>query len=341
MKKPVSWRMRELAPEDIPAVGELFHQVMGFARPASHNHWKFVENPAGPPLGMLAVDGERIVGQFALWPVQLELGGEVVLGAQSLDTMTHPDYQGQGIFTKLANACMEPAAARGVEALYGFPNENSYPAYVKKLHWDHTGDIPIWVRLLRPSLHPKIPRGLRLAADIGVSLLPRGRSHGFEIRFEAPDDAAMESLIEKSAHRGGCSIHRSLAWMKWRFHPASAMQYEWITVLHRGEVVAAAAWGIDMVGGRGDGKLAELLGVDPDGLEAALKTVIGRAKQRGCPVMTTVTNIQRLSRPLKRAGFLQARRAPLIVRKLTARSLGEDIHDHATWNLMGADLDTY
>ena len=44
-----------------------------------------------------------------------------------MDTMTHPDYQGQGVFTKLAKACYDITAIDGYRVLYGFPNPYSYP----------------------------------------------------------------------------------------------------------------------------------------------------------------------------------------------------------------------
>ncbi len=44
-----------------------------------------------------------------------------MLGVQGVNSMSHPDYQ--GMFVALFKACMELAAAKGVEAGYGFPSE--------------------------------------------------------------------------------------------------------------------------------------------------------------------------------------------------------------------------
>ena len=337
-----TWAIRELVETDLPRIGELFEQVMGFRRPEGHNQWKFVDNPAGRPLGMVAGVGDRIVGQYALWPTYLRLGADVVLGAQSLDTMTHPDYQGQGMFTVLANACMDLAVQRGVLALYGFPNPNSYPGFVRKLNWDHSGDVQSWVRLIRPSAHPRIPLGCRTLADIGARVLPAGRTSGLEIRIGAPALDDLGVLLQGwGKEKNACLINRTPAWMHWRFAEASAMQYEWVTAYRGGQPIACAVWGIDMVGGRGDGKLSELLGKDEEGLVAVLSVVVRHARERGCPTLATVTSVDRFTGPLKRVGFLRGRKIPLIVRSMTPKSLGGNIHDHESWQIVGSDLDTY
>ncbi len=96
------------------------------------------------------MDGDRAAGFYTAWPVRLRLGKETVLGAQSMDTMTHPDYRGRGLFIKLAQACYDLAASKGYEVFYGFPNQNSYSGFIRRLNWDHTGDITHWLRPIRP-----------------------------------------------------------------------------------------------------------------------------------------------------------------------------------------------
>jgi GNAT superfamily N-acetyltransferase len=315
---------------------------MGGRRPFIHDQWKFGRNPAGSALGMVAVDGNRIVGQYVLLPVELRLGREVVLGAQSVDTMTHPDYQGKGVFTTLANACMKLAEDHGVEVLYGFPNPNSYPGFVRKLNWDHTGDIQSWVRLIRPSGQPRIPRIGRQLANVLARVMPRGRLLGMDLHVGFPSAEVLDRLVALwESQQGVCRVSRTPRWMQWRFDPDSCMEYEWVVAFRGGEPQAAAVWGIDMVRGNGDAKLAELIGLDPLAVEAVLGWVLRRAFERRCPILTTVSNVTAFEHPLRRCGFLRGRRLPLIVRSLTSRTLDGNIHDHRSWRFIGADLDTY
>jgi len=338
----VAWNIRTLTTEDLPAVGELFTQTMGFTRPLIHNQWKFARNSVGPILGMVAVDEGQIVGQYALWPVELRLGREVVMGAQSVDTMTHPDYRSQGMFTTLANACMELAADRGVEALYGFPNSNSYPGFIRKLNWDYTGDIQSWVRPIRFSKHPQIPNIGGWLANGLARVMPKGRTSDLVLHTGPPSAEVLEQLVAVwESQEGVCRVNRTSGWLQWRFDPDSCMKYEWVVAFRGAEPLAAAVWGIDMVKGNGDGKLAELVGVDPLAVEAVLGWVVRQALERGCPILSTVTNLAGFERPLRCSGFIKGRRIPLIVRSLTNRTLGGNIHDHNSWRFIGADLDTY
>lgn len=79
----------------------------------------------------------------------MKVGDELCLGSLPLDTMVHPDYRGQGMFTTLAKEAYKLAAERGIHFIYGFPNENSRHGFITKLDWRelHNG-IPLWVRPL-------------------------------------------------------------------------------------------------------------------------------------------------------------------------------------------------
>lgn len=67
----------------------------------------------------------------------MEYKGKQCLAAQSGDTMTHPAHGGKGLFTTLAKMTYELAKQEGIQFIFGFPNENSYPGFVKRLNWTH------------------------------------------------------------------------------------------------------------------------------------------------------------------------------------------------------------
>ncbi len=72
------------------------------------------------------------------------------MGAQSVDTMTHPEYQGRGIYTSLAKESYTYAASQGIELLYRFPNEQSRPLALK-LGWSDLGTLPCLAKILNPK----------------------------------------------------------------------------------------------------------------------------------------------------------------------------------------------
>lgn len=335
-----TWTVREANRDDDAGLAELFRAAFQFERGDEHYRWKFIDNPDGPPVIAVAEDAGRLVGQYALWPTQLRLGSVVVLGAQSLDTMTHPDYRGQGIFAALAEQCMKYAAVKGIAALYGFPNENSYPGFVRKLDWDCTGTIPLWVRPLRPSAHHRIPRWVGPLADLGAKFLPNGRTRSFRVDDVLPDSSAIDALLEEwRTLAGRCRVERTADRYLWRFSPASGMQYRWACAYEGDRLAALAVWGVDIR--NGNAVLAEVIGRLPDAIEAVVSTVVRQAKQNNCSIMRAASSVMQVRHALKRTGFIQFGNLPLIVRKLTTETLGANVHTHELWDIFGADLDTF
>ena len=64
--------------------------------------------------------------------VQIELTD--ILTAQSADTMTHENHRNRGLFIQLALKTYELAKENKIKFIFGFPNQNSYPGFVK-LGW--------------------------------------------------------------------------------------------------------------------------------------------------------------------------------------------------------------
>lgn len=93
-------------------------------------------------IGYLAIDQDNNPAAFyGVLPELVLINAKPVLIAQSADTLTHPNHQRKGLFIKLALMTYELAKAEGVNFIYGIPNENSYPGFVTKLNWTHSGNM--------------------------------------------------------------------------------------------------------------------------------------------------------------------------------------------------------
>ena len=95
--------------------------------------WLYVDNPDGKAVGYDAWDGERLAAHYVCIPARAWVEGREVPVLLSLNTATHPDYQGKGLFTKLASMTFEAGAAQGFDGVYGVANANSTPGFVRKL----------------------------------------------------------------------------------------------------------------------------------------------------------------------------------------------------------------
>jgi hypothetical protein len=290
----------------------------------------------------VAVDGDRLVGAYTTWPVRLRVGSDVVLGAQSMDTMTHPDYQGQGIFVKLARACFEIASSRNFQLLYGFPNPLSFPGFVKHLDFPHVDDVTHWIRPIRPSLHTRIPKGFGFFADAAMRLWPSGRRSGFEIVPGWPGAERCLPLVTAwNAGRESCGIYRTPEWLTWRYADDSESGYRWIGAYRSGRLVALGAWGMRTKtwGEVADNRahLVELLGEDDEAISAVLRAIVADAAEAPALLLETLCNIGRIEGALRRAGFMRHRQAPLIVKTL---SHDTEVNGLA-WEIVGGDVDTF
>jgi GNAT superfamily N-acetyltransferase len=81
---------------------------------------------------------------YGVFPCRVLAEGSSVLAAQSGDTMTHPGHRGKGLFIKLANKTYGLCRQEGIKFVFGFPNENSYHGFVKKLNWKHEENLNIF-----------------------------------------------------------------------------------------------------------------------------------------------------------------------------------------------------
>lgn len=336
----MAWTSRPATADDHGAVRTLFADVFGYQRKAAHDRWLSFDGPDGPIIATVAEDAGSIVGYYALLPTALRLGKEVVAGAQSLDTMTHPDYRGQGMFTRLAIATFDLAADRGVKALYGFPNAASYPGFVRKLNWDHVRDIPRWTRVLSPSRLTSMPRPLARVADrFSRALTPAASERG--IAEGMPTEESLEELLERlhgGSPKGSCSVDRSVSWMKWRFSQDSGRAYRWIHTTGQAEGFAVAVWGIRE---DGHGVLSDVLGFTQDAIDIVVRHAVHQALEAGVPALHSVTNRPMIVKALRRAKFVPRKPLPLITRSMTHENLDGNIHDPESWLVSAADIDTY
>ena len=101
---------------------------------STYLRWLYYENPNGPVVGFDAWDGDRAVAHYVCIPLlaNIQTGGprKVLL---SLNTATHPDYQGRGLFVKLALETYALAAEQGYDAVIGVANANSTHGFVNRL----------------------------------------------------------------------------------------------------------------------------------------------------------------------------------------------------------------
>jgi GNAT superfamily N-acetyltransferase len=88
-------------------------------------------------VGFIAYNDGIPIAFYGVVPCFVQSATEIILAAQSADTMTHPGYRMKGIFMELSNKTFELCRQLGIRIVFGFPNQNSYHGALK-LGWKQT-----------------------------------------------------------------------------------------------------------------------------------------------------------------------------------------------------------
>lgn len=118
----------------------LASSYQNFRPSVSYLHWLYFENPRGPVCGYDAFDGDKLVAHYACIPIKVE--GYTSNSLLSLNTATHPDYRGRGLFKELASKTFEVHSSRFANVV-GVANSKSVGGFVKHLGFQEIGNLEL------------------------------------------------------------------------------------------------------------------------------------------------------------------------------------------------------
>lgn len=142
--------VRRAQPSDDDAVLELMATSLGWSgdQPfAALFRWKHLDNAFGRSPAWVAEADGRLAGFRTFMRWRFLRGGEPIAAVRAVDTATHPDFRGRGIFTSLTMQALEALRADGVAFVFNTPNDQSRPGYLK-MGWQPVGRLPLraWFR---------------------------------------------------------------------------------------------------------------------------------------------------------------------------------------------------
>jgi len=124
-------------------------------------------------IGFIAKDSDIPAAYYGVFPMCLNYDFTDYLVAQSGDTMTSPDYQKKGLFTKLAKKTYSISKELGIKLIFGFPNNNSYPGFKHKLDWEFAGHMQRFAIMNNVSFSCKIIRRLSVFSSLCKKIAKR------------------------------------------------------------------------------------------------------------------------------------------------------------------------
>ena len=322
--------------------------------------WQYLDNPAGKAVVVVArADSGDLAGQYVVIPLHFRLDGEVIKGTLSLNTLTHPEYRGQGLFTKMANATYAICEKEGLSITLGFPNKNSYPGFVRKLQFRHIGNASVMFRPLAPfRLLAGLPK-LRGAAKYAPSALTdegienlSGKAGPFEIRnLDFRENARDYDQLISRQSTPRFSVHKHAEFARWRFQAIPTRRYHAFQARDADGIQAACVIRQRKVKGIECAFVVDLeVGEGARGLEAGrglLKAVLIHYRRAGAAMAGMMVNPgSREYRLVRSAWFrempsrLLPHDAPIIVRR-NGTEVAESIYEVAEWAFSFGDYDVF
>jgi GNAT superfamily N-acetyltransferase len=205
---------------DLPFILELLRESMGRSDDKRFEAlflWKHLNNSFGPSPMWVACDGDRIVAFRAFMCWEFERGGEVIRAVRAVDTATHPEYQGRGLFTQLTTAALPELAAEGVQFVFNTPNDQSRPGYLK-MGWQTVGRARACVRPL------SVGGALRLARNrVPASHWSAPASFGISLGALL-EDPALDGLLAAMPNSPVLRTSVSRPFLEWRY-ASDVVQY--------------------------------------------------------------------------------------------------------------------
>jgi GNAT superfamily N-acetyltransferase len=189
--------------------------------------WKHLQNPFGRSFMWVGESDGRVLGfrSFLRWRF-LGPGGEPVEAVRAVDTATHPDAQGKGIFRSLTMHGLGEMRPAGIAFVFNTPNDQSRPGYLK-MGWRIDGRVPVQVR---PRSLPSLLRVVRARTAADPWSLPATVGLELESLVDRLDVAAVPQA-------GQLVTDRSPDFVRWRYSGCSAVASRAIPVGEEGALL--------------------------------------------------------------------------------------------------------
>jgi len=298
--------IRRFEQNDVQAVVALLKLTFQGWHSVDFWKWKYLMNPAGFDRNIwIAKDADRVVGYYAIIPTAMKVGNREVLGAQSVDTATHPSYRGRGIFVDLATHVLQEASKTEISMVYGFPGAQSYGGFIK-LGFKRICEVPKMMAVMNPPAlnamrwrdAASAPRALwkylrRLPqSEDEQDLLDRFRDTYSDIeafvrfglrvarveslrgdgpiRLVTRFDHRYESLWTSISHRYDIAVCRGTDYLNWRYFQNPEERYLVVAFEDREEILGYAVLTTTYAEGTLTGYIVDMVGTEGEVIESLL-----------------------------------------------------------------------
>jgi GNAT superfamily N-acetyltransferase len=305
-------------------------------RPPEYFRWKHLQNPFGRSFMILAEYEGELVGFRALMRWRFAIGDRRVEAVRPVDTVTHPDHRGRGVFSTLTRTALDRVRDE-VDLVFNTPNQNSLPGYVK-MGWQVAGTVPFRVAVRRPLAFAR--SRLRRGAPTGGR--PRPAIDAAKAAEVLADGESVAALVrEAEVSTWGYATPRDVGYLRWRYGEAPVLDYHAIAERRRGDLVGLAVFRLRPEGGVWGASIGDVI-VRPGDVGTARRLL--REVAHAADVTYLAMTIPAATTVGKAASFPRTIKAPrgmtFVVNPLTG-GLTPDPTRLASWALWTGDVEVF
>lgn len=312
-------KIREATEKDIPEILEVLKASLGeISSKKTEAVWRYkhIENPFGKSLVLLAIEGDKIIGIRAFMRWKWQKGEKVFCGFRAVDTATHPEHQGKGIFKKLTLEALRLGEEMGDHFVFNTPNENSKPGYLK-MGWQEIGKLSVSLCLANPFKNKKTSNLSKAQDKTSDNLLK----------------PLMQEINLQNIFTNKLFTPKSTNYLNWRYESNPLQQY----LFKATEKYYLAAY-VKSHGKIKELRIVEAIVSDQQDLKLVNKQINAWTKEMGTPIISSSPNFS-LNRRLTFSG----RFGPVLTFKKISlpKDFQNEFSQMDTWKYTLGDLELF
>jgi GNAT superfamily N-acetyltransferase len=277
----------------------------------------------------VAEHDQQIIGLRLFLNWRWIAGGKELKAVRAVDTITHPDWQGRGIFTRLTSTLLVDMEKLGVSFVFNTPNTSSKPGYLK-MGWKEVTRIPLWIRPLKP-----------LSAALHF-FRKTSRTPDTTSKLEFNNIERLDEHLQSLSQGNRLHTPRTVEYLRWRFAQVPGISYDarWQT---HGDAFGLIIFRQRIRKGLRELSISELLlSESKTGIQlgSSLLDNVARESNADYMIATAAKNTPEQS-ALKDAGFYPL---PYMGPSFTVKPLQQlenDILDWQSWRCSIGDLEVF
>ena len=241
--------IRHLQEKDFPQLSDLYRTVFKIERDESFWRWKYLSNPAGKHMMVVAVEPHtgRVIGQTGTIPAYILFDGKKILGCQSCDIVVLPEYQKGGLFFRLHDLATKMLIDREVRLIIAFSITRTLKISIRALKFKNVFPIRRMVRILNPkhfiNQKVKVSWVASVLGSISGQLLrivyPAliRLPEGYRLNRVSFFDSRYDTLMALLATTNKIMVYKDSKYLNWRYTQCPIFNYV-IFAIERDDEVA-------------------------------------------------------------------------------------------------------